>query len=104
MVTDVPTGPLGGVKLVICGVTRNFLVLVRVPLLVVTVTVLVVAPVGTVAERYVVPDNVTVVALAAPNVTTEELLKFCPKMPTFAPTFPELVTNAANGGRLAFQL
>ena len=51
MVTAVPTGPLGGLKLRICGVTRNFLLLVSVPPGVVTVTEPVVAPVGTSAVR-----------------------------------------------------
>jgi len=62
MVTTVPTGPLAGVKLVICGVTRNFLLLVSVPPVVVTVTDAVVAPLGTVAVINVVPDKVIVVA------------------------------------------
>jgi hypothetical protein len=38
IVTTDPTGPLGGLKLVICGITRNFLLLVSVPLEVVTFT------------------------------------------------------------------
>src|SRR5580692_8899902 len=48
MVTTVPTAPLVGLTLVICGVTRNILLLVSVPLGVVTVTGPVVAPLGTV--------------------------------------------------------
>jgi hypothetical protein len=31
MVTEVPTGPLGGVKLRMAGVTRNFWLLLKVP-------------------------------------------------------------------------
>ncbi len=69
IVTTVPTGPLGGLKVLSCGVTRNVLLLVSVPLLVVTVTGPVVAPLGTVAVRNVVPLNVTVVAGTAPKVT-----------------------------------
>ena len=49
-VTDVPTGPLAGVKLVRIGaeaVTVKFVALVAVPLGVVTAIVPVVAPVGT---------------------------------------------------------
>ena len=38
MVTTVPTEPLVGEKLVICGITRNILLLFSVPLEVVTVT------------------------------------------------------------------
>ena len=45
--TDVPGGPLVGLKLVICGFTWNCLLLVRVPLGVVTVMKPVVAPLGT---------------------------------------------------------
>ena len=49
IVTFVPTGPLVGVKLVIVGATVNVLALVVVPPGVVTLSVPVVAPVGTVA-------------------------------------------------------
>src|SRR5580704_8455287 len=52
MVTTVPTGPLGGVKVVNCGVTRNFWSLVSPPPGVVTFTEPVVAPLGTAAVRY----------------------------------------------------
>lgn len=51
MVTTVPTAPLVGLKLVICVVTRNLLLLVNVPLDVVTLTKPVVAPLGTAAVR-----------------------------------------------------
>ena len=51
IVTGVVTGPLVGLKLRICGVTRNGLLLVKVPVGVVTVTEPVVAPLGTVAVR-----------------------------------------------------
>ena len=46
MVTTVPTGPLGGLKLNSCGVTRNGTLLANTSLGVVTVTEPVVAPVG----------------------------------------------------------
>ena len=71
MVTDVPTGPPGGVKLVTFGVTRNCWLLVSVPEGVVTVTKPVLAPVGTAAviselettlNTAAVPLNVTLVA------------------------------------------
>jgi hypothetical protein len=55
MVTTVPAAPVVGLKLVICGVTRNFLLLVKVPPDVVTRTKPVVAPLGTAAVKYV-PD------------------------------------------------
>ena len=63
MSTTVRTGPLVGVKLIIRGVTRNFLLLVRVPLGVVTVTKPVVAPLGTVAVRYVLDMTAKVAAV-----------------------------------------
>ena len=103
-VTGVPTAPLGGLKLVNCGVTRKVLLLVRVPDVVVTVTGPVVAPLGTVACRKVVPLRVTVVAAALPNVTTDELLKFCPRIPILAPTLPEVDSSAANGAAPMFRL
>jgi len=49
IVTDVPTGPLVGVNVLIAGVTRNFTLLVRVPVLIFTVTKPFDAPLGTVA-------------------------------------------------------
>ena len=51
MTTEVPTGPLVGLKLEIVGVTRNFVLLVRVPDGVVTCTKPVRAPVGTIAVK-----------------------------------------------------
>ena len=53
MVTDVPTVPACGEKLLICGVTRNCWLLVSVMPELVTATDPVVAPVGTVAVRQV---------------------------------------------------
>ena len=49
MGTTVPTGPLAGVKLWIVGVTRKFRLLFKLPPGIVTVTIPVVAPAGTVA-------------------------------------------------------
>ena len=51
IVTSVPTGPLAGEKLKIEGMIRNFRLLVRVPVGVVTVMDPVVAAAGTVAVR-----------------------------------------------------
>src|SRR6266550_5336258 len=51
IVTAVPTAPLVGEKLVICGMTRNILLLFSFPPEVVTVTIPVVAPLGTVAVK-----------------------------------------------------
>jgi hypothetical protein len=86
MVTEVPTGPLDGVKLVMVGSTLKVCVLVRVVVPVVTVTDPVSAAAGTVAVINVVPVSTMVVAFAPPNLTTEELLKPWPRMPTLAPS------------------
>ena len=51
IVTEAPTAPLVGEKLVICGMTRNFLLLVSTPPGVATVTKPVVAPLGMAAVR-----------------------------------------------------
>jgi len=50
MTTDVPTGPLGGVKFTIAGVTRNFRLLFNVPPEVTALIDPVVAPDGTLVE------------------------------------------------------
>jgi hypothetical protein len=49
IVTGVPTDPLGGVKLLIVGTTRKFILLLRLSLGIATVTTLVVASAGIVA-------------------------------------------------------
>ena len=71
IVTDVPTGPLGGVKLSSVGFTLKVCELVSVVAPVVTVTDPVSAAAGTVAVRKVVPVRVTVVACTPPNFTTD---------------------------------
>ena len=53
MVTEVPTAPLVGLKLRITGVTRNFWLLVLLPLVPAVFTKPVVAPAGTLVEMYV---------------------------------------------------
>src|ERR1035437_2013576 len=60
IVTFVPTGPLGGVKLVMPGINLNCLLLVSVPDGVVTVTKPVVPLAGTTAVRYVSETTVNV--------------------------------------------
>jgi hypothetical protein len=104
MVTTVATGPLVGLKLKSCGVTRNVLLLVSVVEPVVTVTDPVSAPVGTVTDRKVEPVFLTAVAFTPSNFTTEELLKPCPRMPTVFPTLPEYGSKLTNVGRLSLQL
>jgi hypothetical protein len=86
--TLAPTGPLVGLKLVICGTTRNILLLVKVPLEVVMVTRPVVAPLGTLAVRYV-PDLTLRVADVPLNETVDDFEKPCPRNSIVAPTFPE---------------
>src|SRR4029077_1667331 len=65
MVTTVPDAPLVGPKPVIFGITRNWVLLVSVPLGAVTVTQPVVAPLGTVALISLLDttENVAVVPL-----------------------------------------
>ena len=62
--TDVPGEAPAGLKPTICGFTRNFLLLVSVPVGVVTVTRPLVAPPGTVAVRNV--SETTVNAAGVP--------------------------------------
>ena len=63
MVTGVPTDPLIGVKLLIVGVTRKFMLLFKSPLGIATVTIPVFAPAGTVAVRKVSDDILNVAAV-----------------------------------------
>src|ERR1700731_4500734 len=62
MVTGVPTDPLVGVKLLIVGVTRKFILLFKLPLGIATVTMPVLAPAGTVAVRKVSDEMLNVAA------------------------------------------
>jgi hypothetical protein len=88
IVTNAPTSPLVGVKLVIWGVTRNFLLLVSVPPDVVTFTKPVVAPLGTAAVKYVLDVTVGVAAIPLKEtVLVDE--KPCPNSSIKFPTLPE---------------
>ena len=95
MVTDVPTGPLGGANEVSVGFTLKLRELVNVVEPVVMVTAPLKAPAGTVAEMKVAPVRVMVVAATPPNFTTEVLLKPWPRIPTLAPSGATVNTNAA---------
>jgi hypothetical protein len=93
MLTTVPTGPDGGVKLLMMGgvgpvVTMKSGVAVAVPAVVVTVIGPVVAPAGTVAVICVVLATVNV-ALTPLNRTFRTLAKLAPKMLTTVPTGPD---------------
>jgi hypothetical protein len=104
IVTEVPTGPLGGVKVAKVGVTLNCLGAVKVVVPVVTVTFPVSAPAGTVARMKVLPVSCLVVAAVPPNFTTDDELKPWPRMPTRVPSLPAGtgVTNEMKGDALMF--
>src|SRR6266852_5454019 len=98
MVTTVPTEALVGEKLEIVGVTRKFTLLVKVwgPG-VVTLTLPVVAPLGTVV-LIAVPVELTVnVAFVPLKVTLVEPVKLFPRIVTYAPTLPEVGSVSTNG-------
>jgi hypothetical protein len=84
-VTTVPAGPLVGVKLFICGLTLNILLLCKLPVEVVMVTRPVVAPVGTTAVKYV-PDFTLGVAGVPLKETVVDDVKPCPRNAIVFPT------------------
>lgn len=88
MVTEVPAEPVVGEKPVICGMTRNSLLLFNVPLEVVTVTRPVPAPLGTVAVKKV-PDTTVRLAVVPLKDTVVVDVKPCPKNSIVAATLPE---------------
>lgn len=96
IVTDVPTIPVGGVKLAICGVTRNLWLLFSVPPGVATDTKPVIAPAGTVAARKV-SDFTTNWADLPLNKTLVVPVNPCPRTSTFFPTLSELRIKLTNG-------
>ena len=88
MITDVPAGPLVGLKLLILGITRKFVMLEIVPPGVWTVTGPVLAPSGTRATRYV--SELTWGTTPAPlKVTRVAPVKPLPKISTKLPTGPD---------------
>jgi hypothetical protein len=88
IVTTVPTGPLVGVKPLICGLTLNILLLCKLPLEVVIVTKPVVAPLGTTAVKYV-PDFTLGVAGVPLKETVVDDVNPCPRNSIVFPTLPE---------------
>lgn len=91
IVTEAPTGPLVGVKLVILGVggiTVKFVLLVAVPAAVVTPIAPVVAPAGTVAVICVSESTVSVVALVLLKDTELAAVKSVPVIVTDVPGSP----------------
>ena len=91
IVTNVPTGPLVGVKLLIWGSSRNCLLLASVPPGVVTLMGPVVAPFGTFAVRNVSEETVKLAAVPL-NETFVVPLKPWPRIPIVVPT---LATDCA---------
>jgi hypothetical protein len=94
MVTGVPTDPLGGVKLLIVGTTRKFILLFRLPLGIATVTPPVVAPAGIVAVMKVSDAIVNLDAVPLKD-TPVALLNPWPRIPIDFPTLPEVGSSAA---------
>jgi hypothetical protein len=91
------------VKLVIYGVTRNTTLLLSVPLGVVTSTVPVVAPVGTVAVISELDATLKVAALPL-KVTLVAPVRSVPRIFTAAPTVPEVGSVSTNEPRPADRL
>ena len=94
MVTGVPTDPLGGVKLLIVGTTRKFILLFRLPLGIATVTPPVVASAGIVAVMKVSDAIVNLDAVPLKD-TPVALLNPWPRIPIDFPTLPEVGSSAA---------
>ena len=89
MVTEVPIGPLVGVKLVMAGeVTVKLVALVADPLGVLTLMVPVVAPAGTVAVAVVALTPVKVTAAEPLKLTALRPVRLVPVMVTEVPTGP----------------
>ena len=103
IVTEVPTGPLVGENDLIAGITRNFTLLVRMPVAVLTVTTPPVAPLGTVAVKKV---SELIVKLDGFPLKVTDVVPFkpWPRIPIDVPTLAALVTNPAYALRLALRL
>src|ERR1039457_2421975 len=90
--TEVPTGPFGGLKPAIDGMTLNTCGVTRLPPGSSTVTFPVVEPSAGEAIRYVSLTTVNVPA-PVPNFTPVAFEKPCPRMPTDVPTLPDQITT-----------
>ncbi len=88
IVTDVPAGPLPGVKLVIVGWAKKLALLVAVLTGVVTEIVPVRTPVGAAAVIWVAEFTVKLAAAREPNLTAVAPVKFRPVMITEVPGPP----------------
>ncbi len=100
MVTEVPAGPLVGLKPLIVGggMIVKSAVLVAVPPRVVTAILPVVAPVGTMAVISVADTMLTATAGVPLNVTEVVLIRFVPEIVTSVPMGPELGLNMVMSG------
>ena len=89
IVTEVPTGPLVGVKLLTSGTTANAVVLLAVPPRVVTMIFSpVFAPAGTVALTCVSDSTVNAAALPPIDHAANVCLRLTPVIVTVLPTCP----------------
>jgi hypothetical protein len=100
IVTDAPTGPLVGVKLIIVGAasTVKFVPEDPVPTEVVTEILPVFDPAATVAVIWVALSTENVLAAWPPNLTELAPVKFVPVRMTTAPVFPEVGAKLATVG------
>jgi len=94
--TLVPTGPLGGEKPEIVGVTRKATLLVNVPLGVFTLTLPVVASLGTVVVISVLETTVNLADVPL-KVTLMTSLRLLPRIMTVAPTLPDVDCVSTKG-------
>src|SRR5262249_35559977 len=88
MITVVPTEPRLGRNVLMCGITRKFALLARLPPVVVSCTGPVVAPAGTVVVIFV--DDTGGKPAAVPlKLTLVVPFRFTPGIVTFFPTMPD---------------
>ena len=109
IVTDVPIGPLFGVKEAMVGgcgiVTVKSLALVAVPSAAVTLIFPVVAPAGTLARISVLETTLKVVAATPLKLTSVAPVKLFPMMVTCVPTKPLVGVNELMlGGKVTVKL
>ena len=93
IVTDVPTGPLVGLRPVIDSVTVRLVLLVAVPAAVVTEISPVTAPLGTTAFSSVLDTNDTFGEPFEPNLTFAPGTKLFPMIVTVLPVIPAVGVN-----------
>ena len=97
--TETPTFPLVGLKLRMLGKTMKILLLVRVLPGVTTVTIPVVAALGTVTSVKKVSDITVKLAEAPLKETPVVPVNPCPRIPTFVPIVPTEGSTPTKGFR-----